>query len=50
MMSFIILLELTYKLLSNFSFKGYVDFVILRKFRYAFTRLLAASHRLENET
>ena len=40
----------TYKLISNFSFKDYLDFVTVRKFRYAFTRLRVASHRLEIET
>ena len=40
----------TYKLISNFSFKEYLDFVTVRKFRYAFTRLRVASHRLEIET
>ena len=36
----------TYKLISNFSFKDYLDFVTVRKFIYAFTRLRVASHRL----
>ena len=40
----------TYKLISNFSFRDYLDFVTVRKFRYAFTRLRVASHRLEIET
>ena len=40
----------TYKLISNFSFKVYLDFVTVRKFRYTFTRLRVASHRLEIET
>ena len=40
----------TYKLISNFSFKEYLDFVTVQKFRYAFTRLRVASHRLEIET
>ena len=40
----------TYKLISNFSFKDYLDFVTVRKFIYAFTRLRVASHRLEIET
>ena len=37
----------TYKLIANFNFKCYLDVVIIRKFRYAFTRLRVASHRLE---
>ena len=39
-----------YKLISNFSFKDYLDFVTVRKFRYAFTRLRVASHHLGIET
>ena len=40
----------TYKLISIFNSKDYLDFVTIRKFRYAFTRLCVASHRLEIET
>ena len=40
----------TYKLISNFSFKDYLDFVTVRKFSYAFTRLCVASHHLEIKT
>ena len=39
----------TYELISNFSFKDYLDFVTVRKIRYAFTRLRVASHHLEIE-
>ena len=39
----------TYKLLADFNFKLYLDFVTIKKFRYAFTRLRVASHRLEIE-
>ena len=39
----------TYKLIANFNFKCYLDVVTVRKFRYAFTRLRVASHRLEIE-
>ena len=39
----------TYKLIANFNFKCYLAVVIIRKFRYAFTRLRVASHRLETE-
>ena len=39
----------TYKLLAVFNFKLYLDFVTIKKFRYAFTRLRVASHRLEIE-
>ena len=39
----------TYRFLADFSFKCYLDFVTVRKFRYAFTRLRVASHRLEIE-
>ena len=39
-----------YKSISNFSFNNYLDFVTVRKFKYAFTRLCVASHRLEIET
>ena len=37
----------TYKLLADFNFKLYLDFVTIKKFRYAFTRLRVTSHRLE---
>ena len=50
MMTFIILLELTYKSISNFSFKDNLDFVTVQKFRYAYTRLRVVSYRLEIET
>ena len=40
----------TNKLISNFSFKDYLDFVTVRKFRCAITRLRVASHLLEIET
>ena len=49
-MTFIILLELTYKSISNFSFKDNLDFVTVQKFRYAYTRLRVASYSLEIET
>ena len=39
----------TYKLIANFNFKCYLDFVTVLKFRYAFTRLPVAPHRLEIE-
>ena len=39
----------TYKLMANFNFKCYLDVVTVQKFRYAFTRLSVASHRLETE-
>ena len=39
----------TYKLIANFNFKCYLDVVTVRKFRYGFTRLRVASHRLEIE-
>ena len=39
----------TYKLIADFDFKCYLDFVIVRKFRYVFSRLRVASHRLEIE-
>ena len=38
-----------YSLIADFNFKCYLDFVTIRKFRYAFTRLRVASHRLEIE-
>ena len=40
----------TYKLISNFRFKDYLDFVTICKFINAFTRLFVASHRLEIES
>ena len=39
----------TYKLIANFNFKCYLDVVTVKTFRYAFTRLRVASHRLEIE-
>ena len=39
----------TYKINAEFSFKNYLDFVTVRKFRYALTRLRVSSHRLEIE-
>ena len=39
----------TYKLIAKFNLKCYLDFVTVQKFRYAFTRLRVASHRLEIE-
>ena len=39
----------TYSLIADFNFKCYLDFITIRKFRYAFTRLRVASHRLEIE-
>lgn len=39
----------TYKLISDFHFKKYLDFIKIKKFRYAFTRLRVSSHRLEIE-
>ena len=39
----------TYSLIADFNFKCYLDFITIRKFRYAFTRLPVASHRLEVE-
>ena len=39
----------TYKLISDFHFKTYLDFITVRKFRYAFTRLRVSSHRLQIE-
>ena len=41
--------ENTYSLIADFNFKCYLYFVTIRKFRYAFTRLRVASHRLEIE-
>ena len=39
----------TYSLTAYFNLKYYLDFVTIRKFRYAFTRPFVASHRLEIE-
>ena len=39
----------TYELIAKFNFKCYLDVVTVRKFRYAFTRLHVASHRLETK-
>ena len=39
----------TYKLISDFHFKTYLDFITVRKFRYALTRLRVSSHRLQIE-
>ena len=36
-----------HSLIADFNFKCYLDFITIRKFRYAFTRLRVASHRLE---
>ena len=40
----------TFKEISNISFKDYLDFVRVPKFRYSFTRLCVASYPLEVET
>ena len=39
----------TYKLMSYFHFKIYLDFITVRKFRYVLTRLRVSSHRLQIE-
>ena len=39
----------TYRLMADFNFKCYLDFITIRMFPYAFTRLRVASHRLEIE-
>ena len=39
----------TYKLISDFHFKTNLDFITVRKFRYALTRLRVSSHRLQIE-
>ena len=38
-----------YKLIAELSFRNYLDFVTVRKFRYALKRLRVSSHRLEIE-
>lgn len=39
----------TYSLISSFKFKPYLDFITIKKFRNALTRLRVSSHRLQIE-
>ena len=39
----------TYKYISDFRFKPYLEVITVRKFRYAMTRLRVSSHRLRIE-